>query len=81
MQETVNDYRQVDRMKADVHEALAANVVDTWIGKAPHRVLYHCPRSQTRISRAVIQKTDYQHEYFFILDNGLNQPVHGSHTF
>jgi len=60
---------------------LATNAVDTWIGKAPHRVLYHCTRSQTRISQAVIQKTDYQHEYFFILDNGLNQPVHGDILF
>ena len=60
---------------------LAANAVDTWIGKAPHRVLYYCTRSQTRISQAIIQKKDYQQEYFFILDNGLNQPAHGDILF
>jgi len=52
---------------------LAANVVDTWIGKAPHRVLYHCTTSHTRIGQVVTRKTEYQHECFFILDNGLNQ--------
>jgi len=52
---------------------LAANVVDTWIGKAPHRVLYHCTTSRTRIGQVVTRKTEYQHECFFILDNGLNQ--------
>jgi hypothetical protein len=60
---------------------LAANSVDTWIGKTPHRVLYHCSTFHTRIGQAVIQKKDYQHEYFFILDNGLNQPVHGDILF
>jgi len=60
---------------------LAANAVDTWIGKGPRRILYYCTRSQTRISQAIIQKRDYQHEYFFILDNGLNQPVHGDILF
>jgi hypothetical protein len=60
---------------------LAANAVDTWIGKPPHRVLYYGTRSQTRISQAIIQKKDYQHECFFILDNGLNQPVHGDILF
>jgi hypothetical protein len=52
---------------------LAANVVDTWIGKAPYRVLYHCTTSRTRIGQVVTRKTEYQHECFFILDNGLNQ--------
>jgi hypothetical protein len=58
---------------------LAADVVDTWIGKAPHRVLYHCTTSHPRICQAV--KTEYQHEYSFILDNGLNQPPHGQILF
>jgi len=60
---------------------LAANSADTWIGKTPHRVLYHCTTFHTRIGQAVIQKKDYRHEYFFILDNGLNQPAHGDILF
>jgi hypothetical protein len=60
---------------------LAANAVDMWIGKTPHHVLYHCTTFHTRIGQAVIQKKDYRHEYFFILDNGLNQPVHGDILF
>jgi hypothetical protein len=60
---------------------LAANSADTWIGKTPHRVLYHCTTFHTRIGQAVIQKKDYRHEYSFILDNGLNQLAHGHILF
>jgi hypothetical protein len=59
----------------------AASAVDTWIGKAPRRVLYHCTTSQNRSGQVVFLKKDYQHEYFFILDNGLNEPSHGHILF
>jgi hypothetical protein len=60
---------------------LAANSADTWIGKTPHRVLYHCTTFPQRVGQAAIQKKDYRHEYFFILDNGLNQPADGHILF
>jgi hypothetical protein len=59
----------------------AANSADMWIGKAPRRVLYHCTTAQTRISQVANLKKNYQHEYFSILDNGLNQPAHGHTLF
>jgi hypothetical protein len=60
---------------------LAASSADRWIGKAPHRVLYHCSTSPTRSSRVVALKKDHQHEYFSSLDNGLNEPAHGHILF
>jgi hypothetical protein len=60
---------------------LAASFADAWIGKVPHRVLYHCTTSQTGSGRVAILKKEYQHEYFFILENGLNQPAAGHMLF
>jgi len=81
MQERLNDYRRDDRTKAKSLRLLAASSADMWIGKAPHRVLYHCSTSQTQSSRAVALREDYQHQYVFVLDNGLNQPPHGHILF
>jgi len=53
MQESLNDYRRDDRTKAKSLRLLAASFADTWIGKPPHRVLYHCSTSQTRSGRVV----------------------------
>jgi hypothetical protein len=81
MQERLNDYGRDDRTEAKSLRLLAASFADTWIGKPPRRVLYHCSAFQTRSSRVVALREDYQHEYFFILDNGLNQPAHGHILF
>jgi hypothetical protein len=81
MQERLNNNGRDDRTKAKFVRLLAASSADTWIGKPPRRVLFHCSNSQTRSSRVVALREDYQHEYFFILDNGLNQPAHGHILF
>jgi len=77
MQVTLNGERQGHRIKAKSLRLLAASSADTWIGKAPHRVLYHRSTAQTRSARVLTLRKDYQHEYFFILDNGLNQVAYG----
>jgi len=81
MQERLNDYRRDHRSKAKSPRQLAASSVDTWIGKPPHRVLYHCSTSQTQSSRVVALREDYRREYVFVLDNGLNQLPHGHILF
>ena len=81
MQERLNDNSRDDRTKAKSLRLLATGSTDTWIGKAPHRVLYHRSTSQRQSSRVVALREDYQHEYDFLLDNGLNQPPHGHILF
>jgi hypothetical protein len=81
MQERLNDNRRDNRTKAKSLRLLAAGSIDTWIGKGPHRVLYHCATSKTQSSRVVALRENYQHEYDFVLDNGLNQSPHGHILF
>jgi hypothetical protein len=81
MQERFNDSRQNDRTKAKSSRLLAAGSPDTWIGKAPHRVLYHCSTPQRQSSRVLALREDYPHEYVFVLDNGLNQAPDGHILF
>ena len=81
MQESLSGNTRDDRTKAKSLRLLAASLADTWIGKAPHRVLYHCSTSKKQSSRVVALREDYQHEYVFVLDNGLTQPPHGHILF